>query len=477
MIRICRRGLVAGLLALPVSRGLAEGLIEADRPPVRPLPDSRRVIARAGLPGAVRHALVDPDSGAVLDANEAAAPMPPASTMKALTALYAMARLGGGYRFRTRIIRSGDMLVLAGGGDPVLDTDGLARLAGDLVATAGPAPARFAVWGGALPRLAEITPAQDDHLAYNPSLSGMILNFNRVHLGWRVANGAVQMQLEARASRHSPRAYSITAAPDDQPDLFTHSVAPTGEHWSVARSALRRPGSRWLPVRMPELYAGDVFQTLCRAQGLVLPAPEVIADLPVGAEIAALDSPPLTDLLRDMLTYSTNLTAEAIGLTASGASDPATSAAAMQRWLRDQGLGDGFLLADHSGLSGQSRVSAEGLARALAMAEGAGSLVPLLKSDPLADDAGGAIAAPFAVSAKTGTLNFVSNLAGRIAGPIGQAGFAILCADQDRHAATSGQELPDGVLVWTRQAKQVQRDLLAGWAVRYLQDPVADLRR
>ena len=79
---------------------------------------------------------------------------------------------------------------------------------------------------------------------------------------------------------------------------------------SASVSAGGRPGSRWLPVRRPELYAGDVFQTLCRAKGLALPTPEVIDNLPPGEIAASHSSPPLVDILRGMLHYSTNLTAE-----------------------------------------------------------------------------------------------------------------------------------------------------------------------
>lgn len=469
MTRLSRRGLLAGLVALPAARGRAQTDALSGRPLARPLPEARRIVAQAGLAGRVAYALIDTRTGALLDSGAADLPMPPASTMKALTALFALSRLGPQHRFRTRVLRMGDMLVLAGGGDPVLSTDGLALLAADLVAAGAGSPARFAVWGGALPRMAEIAPDQADHLAYNPALSGMILNFNRVHLGWRQANGALRMSLEARAARHSPRAYTITAEASDQGALFTYHPEPERERWTVARSALGRPGSRWLPVRKPELYAGDVFQTLCRAQGLVLPAPEVIETLPAGVEVAALESPRLTDLLRDMLFYSTNLTAEVIGLTASGAGGTAASAEAMLNWLRGQGLGAGFRLADHSGLSDESRVTAGGLARAIAMAEGAEALALLMKRDPLDDELGTVADRPYRVAAKTGTLNFVSNLAGHVTGPSGRpAGFAILCADPPRHAATSGQELPAGVRRWTRQAKSLQRDLLAGWTTRFL---------
>lgn len=475
---IGRRTFFAALASVPAARVLGETGAVVARPPARPLPDARRLVGASGLAGGVGFAWVDRRTGALLEGGRSLAPMPPASTMKALTALYALARLGPKHRFRTRVIRAGDMLVLAGGGDPVLASDDLASLAADLVASGEAPPARFGVWGGALPQLAEIAPEQADHLAYNPALSGMILNFNRVHMGWRRANGAIEMSVEARAARNSPRAYTITVAPGEQRELFSYRSGDGRESWTVARSALNGSGSRWLPVRKPELYAGDVFQTLCRAKGLVLPAPEAIDALPVGVEVAGLDSPPLTVLLRDMLLYSTNLTAEVLGLAASGAVDPAASAAAMQAWLQDQGLGQGFLLADHSGLSAASRLNAQGLARALAVATGAVELAGLLRDNPLDEDPGALAGRNYRVSAKTGTLNFVSNLAGHLDASGGaETSFAILCADMPRHAASSGQEMPAGVQTWTREARGLQSRLLAGWAARGLENPVPDLGR
>lgn len=458
---IGRRSLLAGLAALPT----ASWARPPSRPGPRPALTAASAIAAAGLPGVVAHARIDLPGGAGADAALALAPMMPASTLKAVTALYALARLGRARTFATRVIRAGDMLVLAGGGDPVLSTDDLARLAADLAASGQPAPARFAVWGGALPRMEEIAPPQADHLAYNPALSGMILNFNRVHLGWRHSDGALRMSLEARAASHSPRAYTITAAPGNQTDLFSYSQDEDREIWTVSRSALGRPGSRWLPVRKPELYAGDVFQTLCRAQGLVLPMPEVIEHLPAGEVGASHASPPLEDILRDMLFFSTNLTAEVVGLHASGAADPAGSAAAMAAWLSGQGQGTGFVLADHSGLSSDSRVTAQGMARLLAGPGLAAGLPDLLKRDPLDEDLGPDPARSGRIRAKTGTLNFVSNLAGYATGPDGRlSAFAILMADPARQAETAGQDLPAGVLSWTRRAKQLQRDILGIWA-------------
>lgn len=470
---LTRRKALAALLACCAAPAAAQTLVEGrpssggglNRPPLaRPLPDAKTLIARSGLPGEVGFALADAATGSLIEASAPAGAVPPASTMKAITALYALDRLGADHRFRTRILRAGDMLVLAGGGDPLLDSDALARLADELVASGQASPPRFAVWGGALPRLAELAPQQDDHLAYNPSVSGMILNFNRVHMGWRRNGDGWNISLEARAARQSPRAYTVTATAAAQAPLFVYSEGRT-EHWTVSRAALGASGSRWLPVRRPELYAGDVFQTLCRARGLVLPGPEVIEHLPQAEELAGLDSPPLTQILRGMLEHSTNLTAEVVGLHASGAPDLAASAAAMAAWLHDKGQGQGFVLADHSGLSSDSRVTPRGMARLLAMA--GPDLIGLLVADPLARDLPRLPRQP-QVRAKTGTLNFVSNLAGYIdSGRGDRLAFALLCQDAPRHAASRGRELPEGVITWTRQAKSLQHALLANWSARF----------
>lgn len=464
---IGRRGFLLGAGCACGAPGLvrAEGLLSSARPPMRPAGDEAGArIAAAGLGGQVGYAALGPD-GAVLAAGAADQALPPASTLKTVTTLYALDRLGAQHRFRTQVIRAGDALILTGGGDPRLDTDDLAELAGRLVASGATPPARFLIWGGALPQIPEIAPEQADHLSYNPALSGMMLNFNRVHIGW--ASGGTGLSAQARADHFSPRAYTVTAQAGQGGKLFSYSADARAEHWVIARAGMRRAGSRWLPVRKPELYAGDVFQTLCRAKGLVLPRPEVTTRRPQGAVLAALDSPPLRDILTDMLRYSTNLTAEAVGLAASGAGDLVASGAAMAEWLAAQGIAGAYHFADHSGLAPANRIAPMVMAQMLAGPGRAAGLADLLKHDPLAEDIGHDPALRAEVVAKTGTLNFVSNLAGYAAQP-GRDGltFAVFCADPARRAASEGQELPRGVITWTKRAKRLQRSLVEGWAGR-----------
>ncbi|WBU51999.1 D-alanyl-D-alanine carboxypeptidase [Paracoccus sp. SCSIO 75233] len=471
---IARRQVLAGLIGMAGAGLSAGGMARAEAfdpalampPPRKPPPRPGRLIAEAGLAGAeVDYAVFDRD-GKLLEGLGADRPVAPASTLKVLTTLYALDRLGASRRFRTRVMRLGDMLVLAGGGDPVLDTDGLAELADLLVATGHGSPARFAVWGGTLPKIDEISPAQADYLAYNPAVSGMMLNFNRVHLGWQA--GGAGLSLEARAAANSPRAYTVSAVPVAGGPIFAWRMEGAREIWQVNRTAMRRAGSRWLPVRAPEIYAGDVFQTLCRARGLVLPAPEVIEALPEAAtEVTGIDSPPLSEILRGMMEYSTNLTAEVVGLHASGARDLIASAAAMQSWFEDQGF-DGLDLRDHSGMSPETRLTARVMAQIISGPGQAAGLRSYMKHVGLQDARGRAAPGDLRLEAKTGTLNFVSNLAGYGSLPgYGEVIFAIYVNDMPRRAASEGQELPSGVVTWTYRAKYLQQQLTDSWVRRY----------
>src|SRR5690606_1627929 len=111
-----------------------------------------------------------------------------------------------------------------------------------------------------------------------------------------------------------------------------------------------------------------------RAEGLALPAPVPGRAGPQAREVARHESPPLEALVAGMLEHSTNLTAEVLGLRASGLAGIGASARAMAQWVREEGIEGGFAFADHSGLSPGSRVSA---AMLVALMAGAGRRLDL----------------------------------------------------------------------------------------------------
>jgi len=293
---VTRRVVLGGLLSGVAGAALADAPLSSLRPLARaagtapqtsPIPrvaprgraTTEELIAAAGLEGAVSVVVTDARTGDPIDSIGADAPLPPASVTKAVTALYALDALGGAFRFVTRVFAVGDVedgvlrgdLVLAGGGDPTLSSDHLAEMAQGLAAAGITSiDGQFLCWRGALPYAEEIEPSQLDHLGYNPAVSGLNLNYNRVHFEWKRVGGQWQTTMDARTeTRVPPVTMARVRIADRSAPVFTNEGP---DRWSVARGALGNGGSRWMPVRQPALYAGDVFRTLAREVGVTLPA-------------------------------------------------------------------------------------------------------------------------------------------------------------------------------------------------------------
>ncbi|MCU0911245.1 MAG: D-alanyl-D-alanine carboxypeptidase/D-alanyl-D-alanine-endopeptidase [Rhodobacteraceae bacterium] len=489
---ITRRLVLGALMATP-GVALAEAPLRSIRPEPRggrPPAEARRpsaqeaeaIVAEAALGGRVAFAVADARTGALLEAGGAGEAMPPASVTKAITALYAVEALGPGHRFRTQLIATGPVangrvdgdLILAGTGDPTLNTDNLAAMAARLRDVGlREVSGRFRVHGGALPYVRSIDPGQPDHVGYNPSISGLNLNFNRVHFEWRRTGGSWQVAMDARSERLRP---AVTVArmrvADRRSPLYTYDDRDGVDDWTVAGPALDRDGSRWLPVRRPAEYAGEVFQVLARSYGIVLRHPEETQVAPRGTVLVEHVSDDLTAVLTDMLKWSTNITAEVVGLSASalrgGApSSLAVSGARMSDWLRGRAGVDGARFVDHSGLGPDSRISPQDMVTALVRSGPDGLLRRMLKRVDMTDSNGRPLRDhPARVVAKTGTLNFVSGLAGYVQGPSNAVlAFAIFAADLDRRRRLSPEEMerPDGGRGWTQRARAMQQKLIERW--------------
>ncbi|MEQ9259660.1 MAG: D-alanyl-D-alanine carboxypeptidase/D-alanyl-D-alanine-endopeptidase, partial [Roseovarius sp.] len=402
------------------------------------------------------------------------------------TALYALDTLGTGYRFQTRLLADGTLkdgvlrgdLILAGGGDPTLDTDGLAEMAARLKAAGlREVTGRLRVWGGALPFERVIDTTQPEHVGYNPSISGMNLNYNRVHFEWRRSGGSYAVSMDARSGKYRPEVRVARMAVASR-SLPVYTYADKGDHdaWTVASGALGNGGARWLPVRKPEAYTAEVFATFARSHGIALKIGEQLGAAPGGQVLVTHLSPPLTEILADMLKYSTNLTAELVGMTSTArrrgqVASLRASAEEMSAWARNTLGMEGARLVDHSGLGEDSRLTAKAMASALAQVHGAGALKPLLKPFEMRYDDGQVNERhPVKVLAKTGTLYFVSSLAGYMTGPDGRdLAFAIFTANKtlrDGFDSTSGQR-PEGARGWNGRSKGLQQALIERWATVY----------
>ena len=482
---------VAGLVAAPALGAAPETSL---RPVFRPeglfrraIPSGAALIEQARLGGRVGYAVADAATGEMLEVHSPLLAMPPASVAKAITCAYALDRLGPGYRFRTRIVADGTMadgrldgdLWLVGSGDPMLDTDTLATMASDL-RTLGlrEVTGRLLLAEGALPQIFQIDPEQPEHVGYNPAISGLNLNFNRVHFEWSRQAGDYRVTMDARSESLRPEVRIARMRIEDRSDpIYTYAQVEGRDHWTVARGALGNEGSRWLPVRRPGAYVGDVFQMLARANGLTFRDVE-LADAPPQSATVLVEhvSEPMEDILRSMMRWSTNLTAEVVGLLATQAgglrpADLRASAAAMSDWMHDRLGARQAAFVDHSGLGDQSRVRAQDMVSALVAAGPNGMLRGLMRDIPMLDDRGNRRENHFVeVVAKTGTLNFVSSLAGYARTRTGRdMAFAIFCGDVERRAAltVAERERPDGGRDYAGRARRLQQQLIDRWAIMY----------
>lgn len=449
---------------LPVPRG---GKARPKR-----VPKLKDILEMSPASGTVSVALMDVATGEVLESHKPGLRLPPASTAKVITTLYANAQLGGDHRFTTRLISTGQLvgnrlegdLILAGGGDPHLDTDGLAGLVEQLrAAGVTRIKGRFLVYDHALPEVFEIDPLQPEHVSYNPSLSGLNLNFNRVYFQWKREGDGYDLTMTAKSRNYDPAVARARMRIEDRGSpVFAYAKTAKVEQWSVARSALGGKGSRWLPIRRPWVYAGEVFRSLAKAQGVVLPEAKRTRKLTTGWTIAQTQSAELTSLTRAMLRYSTNLTAETLGLSASKAQGLKGSGKAMAQWVGAEFGGTGMKFVDHSGLGDASRVTAKAMVTVLGRAHATG-LRDVLRRHPVGKK--GAYPGIKAI-AKTGTLNFVRGLVGYIQTDDGRLlAFAIHSADLKKRAAIppDKRERPRGARGWANQAVKREQDILKRW--------------
>lgn len=490
---ISRRVLLGGLASLAGGQAFANAPLTSLRPAPRPRGFSRQAIvaaeqlvSRAQLGGKLGYVVADARSGQVLETMNPLLPLPPASVAKTATALYGLESLGSEYRFKTRLIATGPLiggrlkgdLVLVGGGDPVLDTDDLADIARALKDTGlREIEGEFRVFSGALPYQRVIDNSQPDHLGYNPSVSGLNLNFNRVYFQWKREATGYAVSMDARSEKYRPQvAIARMRVVERQGPVYTYSQQGSTDLWTVARGALGDAGSRWLPVRRPDVYAAEVFQALAGAFGIRLPRPVEARSMPGGTVLVAHESASLAAITRLMLKYSTNLTAEVIGMTASAArgrppGSLENSAQMMNSWMK-QSLGTKHAkLKDHSGLSDASRLSASDMVKALVRAGSGGALQALMKEVvPLDANGQRNPGAGHAIRAKTGSLNFVSSLAGFMTCQSGRPlVFSVFTADMNRRAQIqrSERERPEGARGWSKRSRRLQHQLINRWAAIY----------
>jgi D-alanyl-D-alanine carboxypeptidase/D-alanyl-D-alanine-endopeptidase (penicillin-binding protein 4) len=459
--------------------------------------DAEAQIERFGFtPEQVGYQVVDLETGTVLESGRADALFIPASTAKVPSMVLALGILGEEHRPRTEVWVTGPLkdgvlqgdLYLRGLGDPFLDTGGLKSLAAQ-VAEAGirEVAGTFhydATW---LPSSPLITPTQPITAGYNPGISALSVNFNRVHLEW-VPNGdgiIASVYTYANTGRIPVDWIGVANGGDFGALLDYGSNEGDGVESWVHADSLSGEGGVWLPVRSPAVNTAMLFRAAAADAGITLPQPLPRAT-PADADLVALHvGDPLPRIAAEVLEHSNNMAAELVGLAAArrlaGPLDGMEHAvAAATAWLQQRVDADwtGFDLENFSGLSSRSRISPAQMCAVLAFAhemEGP-ALFDLLKTANWEGNLnqGRSSSQPrIQVRAKTGTMAYAVGLAGYIDASSGRRlAFSVFVNDiPAREALDAVLDLrdantPPGAKAWFNRARELERALVSGWASR-----------
>lgn len=455
-------GAAPGALS-PGARAAEEGAGEATPGAARSAL-AQRLDAALDVPalrGAARAALVvHRASGEVLYARDADRALVPASNLKLLTAVAALAYFGPAHRFTTRVLAPAapdeegavDWLAVQGGGDPALTSEQWWRLAADLRAQ-GVRRVRgeLRVDGSVFdderwhPTWAPVTAR-----AYHAPVGGLSANYGafRVVIEPGGAPGSpVVVRLDPPLDYFDLRVEAETAPPGTPRSLeVERTPRPEGDRVTVRGrlAAGAEPAEIWRSVSHPDRYAGAVFRMQLEANGIAVEGGVRRAATPADAhELRAFEGFPLARIARLFLKNSNNMIAEALvkamgippeGVPAAPAAPGGWSAglAAARGVLEGLGIDtEGLVLADGSGLSRDNRVTPRQLVATLRAADASFAFGPeLVAGLPLAGTDGTlerrAEEASGAVRAKTGLLSGVTGLSGFARTGRGEVAFAVL---------------------------------------------------
>ncbi len=403
----------------------------------------------------------------------------PASNVKLLTTAAVLQQLGSQYRIRTSIYGTNNgFLRIVGRGDPSLSDTHLRQLAQQL-SRRGIRQVRQLIANDDYFQGYTVNPSwewEDVQADYGAPVNSLILNQNAVMLTllpqqlgqkgrivWADPTEATQWRIENE---------SVTTKPGE-PSSINVSRDLKGTVLKITGQLVvdSEPESISLAVLDPTRHFLRHFRRALVAEGIkdADSATTAISDmilykLRLSAPVAAIESPPLSQLLIETNQNSNNLYAEALLRTLGANSNaPATDSTetglrVVKETLTQLGVDPaGYVLADGSGLSRHNLVSPDAIAQTLRVMAKSPVASVYRASLPVAGISGtlknrfGETAAQGIMQGKTGTMSGVVALSGYLDVPNYEPLiFSIIVNQSDQPAATLRQAIDEIVLLLTR---------------------------
>jgi len=435
----------------------------------------RQALARAQLPpGALSVWVQAVDAEKPRLAWGAQQPLNPASLFKLVTTLAALELLGPHYTWSTPVWLAGPVqagvldgpLVIKGTGDPRLTPERLWLL----LRRVQQLGVREIRGGIVLDRSAfsrpEGAPADFDGeplKPYNVAADALLLAQRSLVYSFTpdVARGVARVGVEPPLAGLQVQAeVPLSNAPCDD---WRAALAATPADPERMRFAGRYPlacGERFWPLAYadPASFDDRLLRALWKGLGGALRGTVREGTAPSTAPSFAVSSPPLAEVVREINKYSNNPMAQqlflTLGLTQRGSGSPEAARAVLQQWLAQAGAAEGTVVDNGSGLSRQTRISAEALARLLLRGWRGPQMPEWLASLPVAGLDGTALrsrGAPGRAHLKTGSLNDTAAVAGFVHGANGRRWVMVAVVSHAQAAAA--RPALDALLQWVVQTE------------------------
>jgi len=447
------------------------------------LPDPvQAALDKAGLPAdSLGYVLQPLDGSRPALGRRADEPMSPGSTMKLVTAVVALDRLGINHRGRTELLAAAapidgvieGPLILRGGADPDLDwpalwwllrqlrESGVRDIRGGLVIDRTLfSPTRFDL---GLPPFDEAPEFPYNVIPDALHLNGSLLDYELQAAAGGVAARALP-SLPGLVVDASAMTLSSRACKDWDEDWKPAVATPAGDGWTLKlqggfpagcrqRATLQLVDRQWLTVRA-------VRQFWAELGGSMGPG-DAEAAAPAGAVVLASHrGRPLAEVLRGVMKSSDNALTRLVylqlGAQAAAAGEPTLAAAerSVRAWFAARGLDDRGLVMDNgSGLSRSERISPAQLAGLLRAAQRGAQAPELLATLPIAGVDGTLSRrlkdgpATGQARLKTGTLRDAVGLAGFVPDAGGRPWVFVALLNHPE-AARKGRPVLDALVEW-----------------------------
>jgi serine-type D-Ala-D-Ala carboxypeptidase/endopeptidase (penicillin-binding protein 4) len=358
----------------------------------------------------------------------------PASNTKLFTTAAALYQLGREFRIRTSVYRTVDGLRIVGRGDPSIGREQLDQLAQQIAST-GIRQIDRLIAEDAYFRGSPYNPHwqwEDVQSGYGTPVNSLIFDLNSIPFTLFPTAVGEPLRLEwndpASAKIWQVENQTVTVA-EGEPEFIELERDFTQPIFYIRGQLIADSPAESTAVAVTEPGKNFVqqFQQALEKLGIVVGQIEVttIPSSEIGEEIAAIESPPLAELVMEINQNSNNLYAEAVLRSLGAIQEPtnpnsATAGIAIvKKSLTELGVDSGsYILDDGSGLSRLNAISPEALVQILQAVSRSPFAEIYRNSLPLAGETGSLenrfLESPFRgeIRAKTGTLSGVSALSG-----------------------------------------------------------------